>query len=320
MAEETFSFVVDIDEAGARLDALLAARRPDVSRTAFLRLIKEGLVLVEGSAVKPSHTARPGQEVSVTIPPPEPSDLAPEEIPLDILYEDDDLIVINKQPGIVVHPSPGHDRHTLVNALLHHCRSLSGLAGVERPGIVHRLDKDTSGVMIAAKNDLAHRRLTTQFASRTVKKVYLALAVEDMNGDHGTIELPICRHPVDRKRMHTGVAGGRPAKTEWEVAERFGCATLLSVRIFTGRTHQIRVHLAAMGHPVAGDTLYGSPGSVRILRARNRKEFKVPRQMLHAHFLAFDHPATNEPLSFTAPLPEDMETLLSGLRQTLPAA
>ncbi len=315
MTEETFSFMVDVDEAGDRLDTILAARRPDLSRTLFLRIIKEGLVLLDGSVVKPSHAVRPGEEVTCTIPAPEPTDIVAESIPLDILYEDQDLLVINKPPGLVVHPSPGHARHTLVNALLFHSKSLSGMAGEERPGIVHRLDKDTSGVMMAAKSDRAHRALTDQFATRTVKKLYLALAVGDMGGEKGVIDLPIGRHPQDRKRMATLSSGGRSAQTLWTVKERFGCATLLSVRIKTGRTHQIRVHLSALSHPVAGDSIYGRPGAqVRLITPKGH-EFPVPRQMLHSWKLSFTHPLTNEPLSFEAPLHPDMAELLDALRK-----
>ncbi|MFH1887411.1 MAG: RluA family pseudouridine synthase [Pseudomonadota bacterium] len=309
--------MVDIDEAGVRLDTLLAERRPDLSRTLFLRLIKEGLVILEGVAVKPSHRVTPGDEVSVTIPPPEPTDIVAEFIHLDILFEDSDLLVINKPPDLVVHPSPGHESHTLVNALMHHSKNLSGMAGEDRPGIVHRLDKDTSGVMMAAKNDRAHRVITDQFVTRTVKKRYLALVMGDMGGDQGTIDLPIGRHPSDRKRMAATSRGGRSAQTLWEVRERFGCATLLSVRILTGRTHQIRVHLSALGHPVAGDVMYGRPGGQTRLKTPSGMEIPVPRQMLHARKLSFLHPVTGEELSFKAPLQPDMEAVLAALRESV---
>ncbi|MBM3888998.1 MAG: RluA family pseudouridine synthase, partial [Verrucomicrobia bacterium] len=263
---------------------------------------------------KASHRVHAGETFVVTIPPPEPSEVTPEAIPLDVLYEDDDLIVINKPPGLVVHPCPGHRAHTLVNALLHHCRGrLSGIGGVERPGIVHRLDHFTSGCLVAAKNDVAHRALQAQFKSRAVAKHYLAIVWGVPRLSRGRIEAAIGRSARDRKKMIVVRRGGREAVTEFEVLKPFGEASLVRCELHTGRTHQIRVHLAVLGHPVVGDTVYG-PGR------RHPLNKLAGRQMLHAHVLAFEHPRTHKRLEFTAPLPQDMAALIerleSGKRET----
>ncbi len=241
--------------------------------------------------------------VTVTEPPAEPSLLAPEEIPLDVLYEDEDLLVINKPPGLVVHPAAGHARHTLVHALLAHCTTLSGIGGEQRPGIVHRLDKDTSGCLVVAKNDAAHAHLSRQFAGRTVTKIYLALVQGYFAGVRsGSIDNPIGRHPVDRKKMAVLDRGGRASRTTWLVAQDLpGVGSVVECTLHTGRTHQIRVHLKHLGHPLLGDALYAP-----------RLVGQYPRQMLHAWKLGFKHPRTGERMNFCSPLPEDF--VLAGVR------
>jgi 23S rRNA pseudouridine1911/1915/1917 synthase len=300
------------ESAGERLDVWLQHQLPDHSRAFLQRLIQDHRVEIQNPESKiqnpkPSHRIHPGETVLLTIPPPEPSKVAPEAIPLDVLYEDDDLIVINKPPGLVVHPCPGHRAHTLVYALLHHCRGrLSGIGGVERPGIVHRLDHYTSGCLVAAKNDVAHRALQAQFKSREVAKHYLALVWGVPRLARGRIEAAIGRSARDRKKMMVVRRGGREAVTEFEVLKAFGEASLVRCELHTGRTHQIRVHLAALGHPVIGDKVYG-PGRRHLLTKLAR------RQMLHAHVLAFDHPRTHKRLEFTAPLPQDMREMIERL-------
>jgi 23S rRNA pseudouridine1911/1915/1917 synthase len=244
-----------------------------------------------------------------------PISFKPESIPIEILYEDDDIVVINKQAGIVVHPAPGHYSGTLVNALLHHCPGLNGIGGAMRPGIVHRLDKDTSGALVVAKNDKAHVNLSKQFKSRQIKKKYLALVYGKMESDSGSVSLPIGRHPVDRKKMSTNSKKSRVAETTWHVRERFESASLIEVDLKTGRTHQIRVHCAAVKHPVLGDTVYGPRKTGR--ENKNLKDvFKsVSRQMLHAWRLEFTHPVTETKVSFEAPIPSDMQAVITALRQ-----
>ncbi|MCC6353401.1 MAG: RluA family pseudouridine synthase [Verrucomicrobiae bacterium] len=297
---ERRAFVVD---AGAgRLDAWLAIRCPDLSRARLQKLIKEGRVRIGGAAAKPASRVRAGEAIEVEIPPPEPADVLPEEIPLDVIFEDEELLAINKPPGLVAHPAPGHPSGTLVNAVLHHCRGrLSGIGGVERPGIVHRLDKDTSGIILVAKTDAAHQSLARQLARREMRKTYLALVAGAPAAEGGRIEQPIARHPVDRQRMAV-VAGGRNAITLYRVVERFGAAALLECDILTGRTHQIRVHLQWLRCPILGDPVYGGAGRA------------APRQMLHAWRLGFEHPASGRAIALTAPLTQDFQTLLNQLR------
>lgn len=290
------------DAAAPRLDAWLASRCADLSRARVQKLIKDGRVRLGGTAAKSSARVRVGDLVEVEIPPPEPADVLPEEIPLDVIFEDEALLAINKPPGLVAHPAPGHPSGTLVNAVLHHCRGrLSGIGGVERPGIVHRLDKDTSGLMLVAKTDAAHASLSRQLAQREMRKTYLALASGAPPAESGRIEQPIARHPVDRQRMAV-VPGGRHAITLYRVAERLGTACLLECDILTGRTHQIRVHLQWLRCPIVGDPVYGRAGGA------------APRQMLHAWKLAFAHPGTGHPMHLTAPLTPDFQTLLNQLR------
>ena len=314
-----FKLVVDSDHARVRLDAFVADHLAYCSRSFAAELIRSGTVRVDGRVRKPSYKVRALQEVSGSLPPPVETDLTPEPIPLDILYEDASLLVINKPPGLVVHPAAGHATGTLVHALLYHCPDLEGIGGEKRPGIVHRLDKDTSGVMVVAKNAAAHQSLAGQFKQRKIEKLYWALVEGRPDGNHGRIEMPIGRHPVDRKKMSTQAAAGRTALTLWKVQERFPAATLLAVDLKTGRTHQVRVHCRAMGHAVVGDAVYGrrrhkQPSGTSPDAAALRLLQSAPRQMLHARSLTFTHPQNAERLSFVAPLPEDMERLLERLR------
>ncbi|MEK6814857.1 MAG: RluA family pseudouridine synthase [Nitrospirota bacterium] len=294
-------------EKGARLDAYLARVLPDQSRSRIARLIDGGHVTVDGGVSKPSHRLKGGEAVQVVVPPPAPADIPAEAIPLDVLYEDADIIVVNKPAGLVVHPGAGRRTGTLVNALLHRCPDLAGIGDKIRPGIVHRLDRDTSGVMAAAKTERAHRSLAAQFKNRTVEKEYLAVVAGRMPKKRGRIEAAIGRHATQRKKMTTRTRRGREAVTEYRVVAESERASLLSVRILTGRTHQIRVHMAASGHPVLGDGVYGG-------KSARPADVPLPRQMLHARRLAFTHPVTGERLSFAAPIPEDMRNLLERLR------
>jgi 23S rRNA pseudouridine1911/1915/1917 synthase len=286
--------VVSANEGKLRLDQFLAKRLPQFSRSRLQQLIRDGFVRLNSAAVRPRHIVRGGDKIEFTEPPAEKIETLPESIPLEVLFEDDDLIVINKPAGLVVHPGAGHREHTLVNALLHHCTMLSGIGGKERPGIVHRLDKETSGCLVVAKNDAAHRELSKQFAARTVEKIYLALVAGKLRKPAGLIEEKIGRHPVHRQRMSATTLRGRAAKTEYRVVRSSDRASLIECRLQSGRTHQIRVHLHHLGHPVLGDKVYAP---------RLAKDF--PRQMLHAWRLGFRHPRTEEWKTFEAPLPAD---------------
>lgn len=307
--EQQMRLAVGADAAGQRLDIWLHSQLSDRSRAFLQKLIRDGHVTVSTpksriSNPKPNRPVQPGETIEVVIPPPTPCEVEPEAIPLQVLHEDADLIVVNKPPGLVVHPAAGHQAHTLVNALLHHCRGqLSGIGGVERPGIVHRLDGDTSGCLVAAKRDRAHRDLQAQFKARTVTKRYLALVWGVPRRSSGFIEGAIGRSASDRKKMRVVSHGGREAVTEFETVKTYGEIALLRCTLHTGRTHQIRVHLAAMGHPIVGDKVYGGARKHPLAK-------QAPRQMLHAHMLAFDHPRTKKRLEFTAPLPQDMATLI----------
>jgi 23S rRNA pseudouridine1911/1915/1917 synthase len=280
--------------ARLRLDRFLATQLSGYSRARLQQLIRAGFVRRNGEPARPRDLVRAGDDIKLTEPPVEKIDHQPEAIPLEILFEDNDLLVINKSAGLVVHPGAGHRGHTLVNALLHHCPTLSGIGGKERPGIVHRLDKETSGCLVVAKNDEAHRGLSAQFAARIVEKIYLALVAGRLRKSAGTIETSIGRHPVHRQRMSARSSRGRAAKTEYRVLRSSEDASLVECRLLTGRTHQIRVHLHHIGHPVLGDKVYPSK------LAKN-----YPRQMLHAWKLGFRHPHTSEWKTFTAPLPND---------------
>lgn len=292
-------------EAADRLDRAIAARMPDLTRSAVQRLIEGGQVWVNGVPVRrPAHRVRPGDRITVHIPPPEPTELVPEPIPLDILYEDEDVLVIHKPAGMVVHPGAGHARGTLIHAVLAHCPDLRGIGGVLRPGLVHRLDKETSGVLVMAKNERAYRFLQAQFKARTVRKVYEALVVGHPPPE-GLIEAPIARDPRYRKRMAV-VPTGRPARTRYRVLQtyegRWGRYARLEVYPETGRTHQIRVHLAYVGHPVVGDSVYG-----------RRTPLPCPRLFLHARSLTVRLPSRPNPVTFEAPLPPDLQEVLHRL-------
>ena len=292
-------FLVSENEAKLRLDHFLAERLPEYSRSRLQQLIRSGFVRLNGGASRPRQIVRAGDKIDLIEPPPEKVDIRPEAIPLDVLFEDDDVIVINKPAGMTVHPGAGQREHTLVNALLSHCTTLSGIGGKERPGIVHRLDKETSGCLVVAKNDMAHRELSKQFAARKVEKIYLALVSGKLRKPAGVIDEKIGRHPVDRKRMQVSSHRGRTARTEYRVIRSSDAASLIECRLHSGRTHQIRVHLHHLGYPVLGDKVYAS---------RFAKNF--PRQMLHAWKLGFRHPRTSQWQTFEASLPEDFDMAL----------
>lgn len=301
---DTRTLTATTESAGARLDAFLAARLPDLTRSAAARLIEGGLVTVDGKPAGKSARLTGGETVSVTLPQAEEPEARPQDIPLEVVYEDADVIVVNKPVGMVVHPAPGHPDGTLVNALLHHCAgSLSGIGGQLRPGIVHRIDRDTSGLIIAAKNDAAHTCLAAQLADHTLARTYECLAVGNFKEDSGTVDAPIGRHRTDRKKMAV-VPDGRRAVTHWEVIARYQGVTHLRCWLETGRTHQIRVHLAYIGHPILGDTVYGAKKLVPGLTG----------QCLHATGLQFLHPSTGEKITLTCPLPEEFTKMLKKLQ------
>ena len=313
--QSAFTIFVDPPDSGKRLDLYIASNISDCSRPAATHLIRSGKIRVQGLVRKPGYRVKAGDEICGCIPPPVPVLFEPEPIPIEILHEDDDIILINKQPGLVIHPAPGHHSGTLVNALLYHCPKLDGIGGALRPGIVHRLDKDTSGVLVVAKNDRAHLHLSKQFKTRQVKKEYLALVYGKMELDSGTVSLPIGRHPTDRKKMSTHSRKSRVAETTWQIRERFELASLIKVDLKTGRTHQIRVHCAAIKHPVLGDSVYG-PRKAALKNIYEKDLFRsVPRQMLHAWRIVLTHPVTEEKVSFEAPIPSDMQALITALRQ-----
>ena len=291
---ETTRLTVTTEEAGQRADSLLARRLEGLTRSAAARLLEEGRVTDRGRPVAKNLRVQPGQVLEVTLPEPEEPEARPQDIPLDVVYEDEDVIVVNKPTGMVVHPAPGHPDGTLVNALLYHCgESLSGVGGQKRPGIVHRIDRDTSGLIIAAKNDAAHLALAAQLADHTLARTYECLAVGNFREDSGTVNAPIGRHPVDRKRMAVTERGSRPAVTHWEVLSRYRGYTHIRCRLETGRTHQIRVHMKYIGHPLPGDFLY------------NPDYRWIKRQPLHSYQLEFTHPVTKKAMLFTAPVPAD---------------
>jgi 23S rRNA pseudouridine1911/1915/1917 synthase len=307
----TLTFTASAEDAGARLDAFLAARVAHASRSRLKQLIDDGEVLVSGRAAKPSHRLRAGEQVELETPAPlNVTDFAPEDIPLDVVYEDDAIVVVNKPAGLVVHPAAGVPRGTLANALAFHFRRLAAGGGPARPGIVHRLDRDTSGLLVAAKTDEAHESLSAQFRAREVVKYYVALVHGATREERGRVEEPVGRDPRNRTRMAV-VRGGRYALSIWRVRERFTRFTLLDVEIKTGRTHQIRVHLAHLKHPVVGDDVYGAGRDNTIQDARARAAVAaLGRQFLHAERLGFRHPRTGEFLKFRAPLPPELSALL----------
>ena len=288
-----------------RLDAFLASSLDGLTRSQATRLIESGEVAVNGRAVSKSYKLAGDEDIAVTLPEPEPVEAVPQDIPLDVVYEDADVIVVNKPSGMVVHPAPGHPDGTLVNALLYHCAgTLSGVGGALRPGIVHRIDRDTSGLIIAAKNDAAHQYLSAQLADHTLARTYECIVVGKLREDRGTVDAPIARHPTDRKRMAV-VAGGREAVTHWEVIARYPGYTHVRCRLETGRTHQIRVHMAYIGHPILGDTVYGAKKEVPGLTG----------QCLHAVGLRSLHPRTHEVVELFCPLPEEFTRMLQKIRK-----
>lgn len=302
---------------GERIDRYLARAVPEWSRSFLQKLIAEERVTMGGLPVRASRKAAAGERIRIEVPAPSPAEAGPEDIPLSVLYEDPWLLAVDKPRGLVVHPAPGHSSGTLVNALLHRCGDLSGVGGVVRPGIVHRLDKDTSGVIVVAKDDRTHRALQALFKERTVEKVYLAVVVGRLDGE-GTVDRPVGRHAVDRKKMAADAPRGRPAITHWRAIEPLAGATLLEVRIETGRTHQIRVHLAAIGHPVVGDPLYGGAARARGVAdaPARRRLLREKTQALHAWRLAFPHPRDGLPVRLTAPVPEELLSLVEDLGGT----
>ncbi|MDI6775659.1 MAG: RluA family pseudouridine synthase [Syntrophales bacterium] len=314
---EKYTFIVACHESGLRLDIFLSRKDLTLSRSQIKRAVDEGLVLVNDLKVKAGYKLRNGDTVHLCKKAAASYHVLPQKIPLTIVYEDPFLLVVDKPAGMVVHPAPGHDRGTLVNALLFHCKDLSGIGGVLRPGIIHRLDKGTSGLLVVAKSDEAHRGLAAQFKKHQVQKSYKVLVYGDVEGDQGMIDASVGRHPVDRKKMSTRSRRGREAITRWRVSKRYRVATLLDVDTETGRTHQIRVHLNAMSYPVVGDNIYGSSRRVGaigdpLLRAEMRT---MTRQALHASRIAFSHPINNAEMTFSSPMPDDMARLCDFLRR-----
>jgi 23S rRNA pseudouridine1911/1915/1917 synthase len=313
---EHFSITVTEKESGRRLDLFLSGTYLNLSRSRAKNLVEKYLILLNQRPTKPSAHVKAGDVISGVLPETRPLPLKPEPLPLTILYEDPSIIVVDKLAGMVVHPAYGNPSGTLVNALLYHCKDLDGINGVLRPGIVHRLDKDTSGVMVVAKEDQAFHHLTKQFKNRTVEKVYSAIVYGKFASSEGIIDSAIGRHPNERKRMSTRTKGGRTALTRWKKAEEFDGCTLLEIFPHTGRTHQIRVHLSSIGHPVLGDPLYGRKGRPGAIRDLVLKECvrRIDRQALHAQRLRFTHPRTGERIEFFAPIPQDMKDALEWLR------
>jgi 23S rRNA pseudouridine1911/1915/1917 synthase len=312
MSARTETIMVQQSQPTERLDTFLRTQFPAMSRGALQRLIQEGHIRVNGQPAKVTHHPRAGELIEIHLPEARSALARPEEIPLAILFEDEDLLVLNKPPGLVVHPAAGHAEHTLVNALLHHCAGrLSGIGGVARPGIVHRLDKETSGCLVVAKNDATHNALSEQFASRKIGKMYHAIVCGELAKESGEISLSIMRHPSHRKRMAAVEGQGREAHTTFRILERLKAATLVEITLHTGRTHQIRVHFQHLRHPVVGDATYGARQNKRL---EELSGYRAPRQMLHAHTLAFVHPRTGRTETFSARWPEDFKEALTALR------
>lgn len=315
MTDDDHCFTLsDLGDANQRLDSLVSAHVEECSRSLAADLIRKGHIRVGTETKKPGYRPKPGEVIRGCIPSPKPISCEPEPVPLDILFEDRDLIILNKAPGQVVHPAPGHDSGTIVHGLLHHCPNLEGIGGELRPGIVHRLDKNTSGILVVAKNGPALAELAAQFKARTVRKRYLALVHGEMRTNSGSITLPIGRHPTDRKRMSTISRSGKSAETLWTVRERYTGAALLDIDLMTGRTHQIRVHCAAIHHPVVGDPVYGGRPDRHLSGKISHLLTSPSRQMLHAERIGFKHPRTDLPLSFQSPPPADMRRLIQRLR------
>ena len=299
-------FQVEKENTGIRIDKYLSDNMEDISRSYLQKLLKDKSITVNNKAIKANYKVQEGDMVSVFVPEPEEPNILPEEIPLDILYEDDSLMVVNKPKDMVVHPSAGHTSGTLVNAVLFHCKgNLSGINGIMRPGIVHRIDKDTTGALLICKTDTCHRILAEQLKVHSITRKYRAVVQGNLKDDEGTVEGPIGRHTTDRKKMAINYKNGKEAITHYRVLERFGNATYIECQLETGRTHQIRVHMASIGHPLLGDTTYGS----------SKNPYHLQGQALHAMVLGFLHPVTNEYMEFTAPLPEYFLKLLEKLRK-----
>ncbi|MDO4600727.1 MAG: RluA family pseudouridine synthase [Eubacteriales bacterium] len=299
-------FQVEKEHAGIRIDRYLSDNLEEISRSYLQKLLKEKHITVNEKEIKANYKVQEGDTISVSVPEPEEPDILPEEIPLDILYEDDSLMVVNKPKNMVVHPSAGHFSGTLVNAVLFHCKgNLSGINGIMRPGIVHRIDKDTTGALLICKTDSCHRILAEQLKVHSITRKYRAVVQGNLKDDEGTIEGPIGRHATDRKKMAINYKNGKEAVTHYRVLERFGNATYIECQLETGRTHQIRVHMASIGHPLLGDTTYGSV----------KNPYHLQGQALHAMVLGFLHPVTNMYMEFTAPLPEYFLKLLEKLRK-----
>jgi 23S rRNA pseudouridine1911/1915/1917 synthase len=310
------SFLVFSQDSAKRLDVFLSQKNPALSRSQIKKLIETGKVQVEGRKAKAGLRLRENEVVTLTIPEPRRMEVEAEAIPLKVLYEDRHLIVLDKPAGLVVHPGAGNYTGTLVNALLHRCPDLAGIGGVLRPGIVHRLDKDTSGVLVVAKDDLAHRSLSDQFRKHTAERNYVGIVFGQLSGE-GQVDAPVGRHPTHRKKMSARPRKGREARTRWRVLERFRSFSLAEFRLQTGRTHQIRVHLSSIGHPILGDPLYGGRkrlASVKPLPLRQGLQ-RLRRQALHAASLGFVHPVTGDTLKFSSPLPEDIQEAISLLRR-----
>ncbi|WP_027414518.1 RluA family pseudouridine synthase [Aneurinibacillus terranovensis] len=300
---ERYDWVVESQDAGERVDKFLAAVQEDYSRSQLQGWLKENLVSVNGKPAKGNYRLQEDDEIVLTVPPPKDLNIAAEPMNLDVVYEDSDVIVVNKPRGLVVHPAPGHYSGTLVNGLLYHCKDLSGINGVLRPGIVHRIDKDTSGLIMAAKNDKAHESLAAQLKDHTVTRRYVALVHGVIAHEKGTIDAPIGRDPKNRQQMAVVFENSKPAVSHFAVLERFRDYTLVELKLETGRTHQIRVHMKYINHPLVGDPKYGP-----------KSDFSIEGQALHARDLGFIHPGTGEYMEFTAPLPNDMTTIIKHLR------
>ncbi|HEC96653.1 MAG TPA: RluA family pseudouridine synthase [Nitrospirae bacterium] len=307
MTEQTFS--VSVDDDGQRIDVYLSSRT-SLSRSSVQELISSGAVTVNGTAVKPSYRVRMEDRIQVIFPERETTTLVAEPLPIEVIYRDEDLIVVNKPPGMVMYPAAGHSGGTLMNAIARHTDRLATVGAPVRPGVVHRIDKDTSGLVVVALSDEAYYGLVSQFKERTIERRYIALVYGSMKEDAGEIELKIGRSPLHRKKMSTRVKRGKPARTAWRVLEHYSMATMIAAKLATGRTHQIRVHFSALGHPVLGDRDYGKKTSLRL----NNMVLKIPRQMLHAKRLGFSHPVTGKWLEFRVPLPEDMMEIVRALR------
>ena len=301
---DEFTYEISAEKAGERIDKFLSGELSELSRSYIQKLLKEGMVTLNGRPLKANYRLREEDEIEIRIPPAMEPDILPEDIPLDILYEDSDVLVVNKPKGMVVHPGAGHYSGTLVNALLYHCgNSLSGINGVLRPGIVHRIDRDTTGSLLVCKNDIAHRSIAEQLKVHSITRRYRAIVYGNLKEEEGTINAPIGRHPVERKKMAINYKNGKEAVTHYRVLERFRNYTYVECQLETGRTHQIRVHFSSMHHPLLGDEVYGP----------KEKPFHLEGQTLHAMILGFDHPATGEYMEFSAPLPEYFEKLLKKL-------